>query len=115
MKKTSAALFICTVILTALALTAAFAKNMGADQIVINGGSSGKVPFPHHLHQQVIEDCMVCHKDFSQQAGSLDAAKKSGDLKSKQVMNKTCLKCHRSMKKAKQKTGPTSCKQCHKK
>jgi len=36
-----------------------------------------------------------------------------GELKKKQVMKKKCVSCHKAMKKAKQKTGPTKCSACH--
>jgi hypothetical protein len=29
------------------------------------------------------------------------------------VMNKTCLKCHRNLKKAGKAYGPVSCSKCH--
>jgi hypothetical protein len=85
----------------------------GKEEISVFGGKSGNILFPHHLHQKVVEDCQVCHVNFAQKEGALDAAKASKDLKKKQVMNKTCLKCHRALKKAGEKAGPTSCKKCH--
>ncbi|MCG8615770.1 MAG: cytochrome c family protein [Desulfobacterales bacterium] len=87
----------------------------GRETMSLYGGKSGPVAFNHHLHQTVVEDCSVCHKDFPQEEGALEATKKSGALKKKQVMNKTCVKCHRAKKKAGEKTGPVSCKKCHKK
>ena len=90
-------------------------ENMGRKEMTLFGGKSGAVDFNHHLHQAVVNDCQVCHKDFPQEKGSLEAAKKAGILKKKQVMNKTCVKCHRTKKKAGEKTGPVSCKACHKK
>jgi hypothetical protein len=85
----------------------------GREEISLYGGKSGNILFPHHLHQKAVTDCQTCHADFAQQEGSLEAAKKSGVLKKKQVMNKTCLKCHRELKKSGEPSGPTSCKQCH--
>jgi len=85
----------------------------GSKEISLYGGKSGNILFPHHVHQAVVKDCMVCHADFAQKKGALGNAKKTGDLKRKQVMNKTCLKCHRALKKAGEKAGPTSCKKCH--
>lgn len=93
----------------------ASAQDAGQETITLNGGPSGNITFPHHLHQSVVEDCMTCHKDFPQESGVLDELKKAGTLKKKQVMNATCLSCHRAMKKSGQKTGPVSCSQCHKK
>ena len=90
-------------------------QDKGRADISLFGGKSGSVAFPHHLHQTIIEDCQSCHKDFAQKEGALGAAKKAGELKKKKVMNKTCVKCHRAKKKAGEKTGPVSCKVCHKK
>ncbi len=88
-------------------------QTQGRKEISLNGGASGNVLFPHHQHQEVVTDCQTCHADFDQTEGALDAAKKANVLKKKQIMNNTCLKCHRSMKKTGEKTGPVSCKGCH--
>ncbi len=105
-------------ILTGLFLgpTLSFAgQTQGRKEISLYGGKSGPVLFPHHLHQTTVKDCQICHVDFAQKEGALEAAKKSKALKKKQVMKATCLKCHRTLKKAGEKTGPTNCKHCHKK
>ncbi len=96
-----------------LAAAIVFAQGNGEKQIDINGGKQGNITFPHHMHQAVAKDCMVCHKDFSQKPGALQASKDSGTLKKKQVMNKTCLKCHRDRKKAGKPYGPVKCSGCH--
>ncbi len=88
-------------------------KIQGREEISLYGGRSGNILFPHHLHQKVVTDCQTCHINFAQREGALEAAKTSKALKKKQVMNKTCLKCHRALKKSGEKSGPTSCKQCH--
>jgi len=85
----------------------------GSKEISINGGNKGDILLPHQLHQETLQDCQICHSIFPQEAGAIDSAKASGALKKKQVMNKTCLKCHRAMKKAGDKTGPVSCSGCH--
>ena len=85
----------------------------GREEIPLYGGKSGNILFPHHLHQKVVTDCQTCHIDFAQKEGALEAAKASEALKKKQVMNGTCLKCHRELKKEGNPSGPTSCKQCH--
>ncbi len=90
----------------------AWAENKGAEKILIQGGASGNIDFPHHKHQNTLSDCNICHAQFPQNSGAIDSLKKSGKLEKKGVMN-TCLKCHRDMAKAGKKTGPTSCKQCH--
>lgn len=102
--------------LIVLALTAciALALETGAPQMDLEGGSRGRVPFPHQAHQQTLTDCQVCHAVFAQKTGAIKAAVDAGELKKKEVMNKQCIKCHRERKRAGQPSGPTSCTQCHK-
>ncbi len=88
-------------------------ENMGAEQITVDGGSRGVVPFPHHQHQNVLGDCNVCHTLFPQEIGSIARLKKEGELVKKQVMNKHCIKCHKAKKRAGETTGPTTCAKCH--
>jgi hypothetical protein len=99
-------------ILFATGLTPAV-ENKGADQMELYGGRSGKVPFPHHQHQTVLEDCAICHEVFPQEKGAIEKLKAEGKLKRKQVMNKLCTACHKQKKRAGEKTGPVSCKDCH--
>lgn len=89
------------------------AQEQGEKQILIHGGKQGNISFPHHAHQSTIKDCMVCHTDFPQEPGALQASKKAGLLKNKQVMNETCLKCHKDRKKEGQTSGPVKCSGCH--
>ncbi len=96
-----------------LTTTVVFAQNKGGKEQLLDGGKQGNITFPHHLHQVIAKDCMVCHGDFPQKSGALKSAKDSGELKKRQVMNKICLKCHRERKKAGEKTGPTKCSGCH--
>ncbi|MCG8637701.1 MAG: cytochrome c family protein [Desulfobacterales bacterium] len=117
-RKNSIKWLICTLIGMGMLLSPGLGvaeQDKGREKMTLTGGKSGPVDFNHHLHQTVIEDCQTCHKDFPQKEGALDAAKKAGELKKKQVMNKTCVKCHRARKKAGEKSGPVSCKVCHKK
>lgn len=79
----------------------------------LEGGSRGPVPFPHHIHQNRLSDCQVCHSVFPQEALSIETLKTKGQLKPKEVMNKQCVKCHRAEKKAGNKSGPTTCTKCH--
>ncbi len=105
----------CLIALICLLLSATpvgSAEN-GAENIVLNGGTRGKVSFPHLTHQTVLQDCNKCHAVFPQETGAIDKLKQSGDLKRKQVMNKSCVKCHKTMKKDGHKTGPTTCAKCH--
>jgi len=97
--------FISTVVLAV--------ENKGPEKLQIDGGSRGAVPFTHHDHQERLGDCNACHAMFPQEPQSLAMLKKSGQLKSKEVMNKLCVKCHKTEKKAGNKTGPTTCSKCH--
>ena len=100
----------------AIASSVAFSTNeldKGAENIEMEGGKIGKVPFPHHQHQERLVDCQTCHSVFPQKAGSIEELKAQGKLKKKYVMNKLCTKCHKETKKAGKKTGPTTCAKCH--
>ena len=88
-------------------------QDKGAHDIELQGGKRGKVPFPHHQHQEKLSDCKLCHSVFPQKAGSIEELKAQGKLKKKYVMNKLCTKCHKQKKKAGQKAGPTTCAKCH--
>ncbi len=90
-------------------------ENKGAAQLTLTGGTQGGVFFPHHQHQNKLEDCQVCHSAFPQEKGAIDKMKKEGKLKSKAVMNKQCIKCHRAEKKEGNPSGPLTCSKCHKK
>jgi len=88
-------------------------ENQGAENMELEGGKRGKVPFPHRLHQKNLGDCQICHSVFPQESGAIQELKSQGTLKKKYVMNKLCTKCHRVKKKAGQPSGPTKCKKCH--
>ena len=88
-------------------------ENPGDENIEMEGGKRGKVPFPHHQHQKSLSDCQICHSVFPQESGSIEKLKAEGKLKKKYVMNKLCTKCHKQKKKAGLKSGPTSCAKCH--
>ncbi|MCG8549653.1 MAG: cytochrome c family protein [Desulfobacterales bacterium] len=105
----------CSIIagLSLIPVSGIMAQNTGRPEMTLNGGSKGPVLFKHQLHQNVVKDCAVCHKDFEKKPGALDAAKKDGILRAKQVMNKTCIACHRAKRGAGEKSGPTSCNACH--
>ncbi len=90
-------------------------ENRGADQMVLEGGGSGPVPFPHHRHQAAVAQCQACHVLFPQEKGSIEKRKAGGQLAGKQVMNKLCVQCHKELKKAGGASGPTTCTQCHRK
>lgn len=88
-------------------------QNNGPKKIDLDGGSQGVINFPHNLHQTVLGDCNACHDIFPQKAGIIKSLKEQNKLKKKQVMNGTCIKCHRAMAKTGDKSGPTSCSKCH--
>ena len=88
-------------------------ENKGAATMELEGGKRGKVPFPHHQHQNKLVDCKICHDAFPQEKGVIEKLKKAGKLKPKYVMNKQCTKCHKEKRRAGEKTGPITCKQCH--
>jgi len=108
--RTIVAILIIIVFTGALAFAV---QHQGAKDIKLDGGKKGVVDFPHHLHQNAIGDCNACHSVFPKTAGIIKELKIQKKLKKKQVMNKTCIKCHKEKKKAGVKTGPTSCSQCH--
>lgn len=89
-------------------------KNEGAERIIINGGRMGNIDFPHHQHQNVLQDCKTCHILFPQKEGSIDRLKAEKLLKKMQVMA-NCRGCHRDRKEKGLKAGPTSCTKCHNK
>ncbi len=88
-------------------------QNEGSKEIKLDGGKKGAVSFPHHMHQNTIEDCNVCHSLFPKSKGAIKESIAKKKLKKKQIMKKTCLKCHRANKKAGEAHGPTKCSSCH--
>jgi hypothetical protein len=86
---------------------------MGAKEINLDGGVKGKIDFPHQVHQDALGDCSICHSMFPMKQGTIKDLIAQGILRKKKVMNKTCLKCHRAMKKTGKATGPVSCSKCH--
>jgi uncharacterized membrane protein len=87
--------------------------NTGAAEIVLDGGTSGSVAFPHQRHQAKLADCTICHSAFPQKAGAIEELKAQGKLAKKQIMNEQCTKCHKEKKQAGEKAGPTTCTTCH--
>ena len=88
-------------------------KNRGAEQLVIDGGSKGVVPFSHYLHQTILKDCNVCHTLFPQEQGGINRLKAEGKLVKQQVMKLHCIKCHKRLKREGSPSGPTTCIKCH--
>ncbi len=105
-------LAVIALILTA-GLCIAAVENKGPAQITLKGGKRGLVNFPHHRHQNKLEDCNICHSFFPQEADAISRLKKEGKLVPKQIMNKLCIKCHKAEKQAGHSHGPTTCSKCH--
>ena len=106
----------CVILLAAAILLIcgmATAANRGPATIDVDGGSRGKVPFPHAQHQDRLTDCNVCHSAFPQETAAISKMKTKGSLKPKQVMNTQCIKCHKAEKKAGKPHGPLTCSECH--
>ncbi len=93
---------------------AAFAvQNGGAERIALKGGNRGVVPFPHHRHQNALQDCNICHSLFPQEPGGIERLKAEGKLVKQQVMKKLCIRCHRTSKRQGSRGGPITCAKCH--
>jgi hypothetical protein len=91
-----------------------FAMNRGQEKMNIDGGKRGIVPFPHHVHQKALaDDCNSCHQVFPKKSGIIKQMKTEKKLKSKEIMNTQCIKCHKDLRKKNKPHGPTSCSQCH--
>lgn len=104
-----------TTLVLATAWIGAAIQHEGAESMVLEGGSLGKVPFPHHRHQDALEgDCSVCHDQFPQEKGSIEKLKEEGKLERRDVMNQ-CQSCHRKKARAGEKAGPVRCNDCHSK
>jgi cytochrome c-type protein NrfB len=104
---------IAIVLAATIFLGATAMQNKGAAQITIDGGKRGSVPFPHHLHQDKLVDCNICHTYFPQESRAIEQLKKEGKLVRKQIMNKLCVKCHKAEKRAGNTAGPVTCSKCH--
>jgi hypothetical protein len=85
----------------------------GAAEIILEGGTSGRVSFPHQRHQEKLTDCTICHSAYPQKAGAIEELKAEGKLAKKQIMNEQCTKCHKEKLRAGEKAGPTTCTTCH--
>lgn len=91
------------------------AASAPGEMIVLHGGRTGRVAFPHLRHHEALEkDCRACHDLFPQEAGAIDKLKREGKLKKRQVMT-SCVNCHKKMIRLKTKAGPVKCRGCHEK
>ncbi len=82
----------------------------------------GDVTFSHAKHAAAsITDCKTCHHKYNgegtpKKCDECHKEKKEGKTpKMKDAAHKKCRGCHRDLKKAGKKAGPTPCKGCHKK
>ena len=90
------------------------------------------VSFPHGIHMEALdeEDCVWCHhvtdKDTGarvyrqgeeQGCGECHSARQKADTPTlREAYHAACTACHRSLiTKSRQKAGPTTCGECHKK
>jgi len=85
----------------------------GADMMQLDSGRLPAVPFPHHLHQDRLNDCSVCHAMFPQTRGAIKELQDQGKIKKQEIMNKNCIACHKERKMAGKPSGPLSCMDCH--
>lgn len=82
-------------------------------EIILYGGITGKVPFPHETHQKVVKDCKICHESYPQRVGAIHDLVKKEKLRAREIMTHQCIKCHREKNAAGETAGPVSCKKCH--
>ena len=111
-------LLIETIILVSLCLLIVFSialagSDQGADKMDLEGGSRGKVPFPHLVHQDNLGDCNLCHSVFPKVSGAIENMKAQGKLEEQYVMKKLCTTCHKKERLAGNPHGPTTCGKCH--
>ncbi len=86
----------------------------GIETIVLKGGNMGSITFPHGRHLTMFVDCKPCHELFPKESQIVDKMMNEGKMNKKAVMN-MCKKCHTDLAEKGQKTGPTACRDCHKK
>ena len=92
----------------------AVAQNTGSSVVIFEKGKMPQVAFPHHLHQQKLNnECNLCHDLFPMQAGVIKEMILQEKLKKQQVMNSKCLKCHKDRLQAGLAAGPVKCTECH--
>jgi len=127
--KTMAIIAICGAVLAFNPATGMAVTDHGPTTIILQTAKAKKpATFPHALHQKSFA-CETCHhgKDANGAQRPLAVGEKkekcttchnpamaNKSLNSlKKVAHKRCKTCHKQMKKAAQKTGPTKCKGCH--
>lgn len=95
---------ICAVV-AMLAVAVFFNTAFSADLIELQSGTR-KMIFNHKKHKDILKDCKKCHEN--------GAGGKIVKLDKRWVHEVNCKKCHVDMAAAGLKTGPVSCKGCHK-
>lgn len=112
-------LAVAGVVMAAPADTAAPAVPEGEIMIKAPEMKKPPVPFKHATHAQY--ECSKCHHTWNGEGApkkctACHGMKKEGKkLDIKEAAHQSCRGCHRDMKKAGEKTGPTPCSGCHKK
>lgn len=113
MHKNTFWLFLGCFLIILFATTTVPSENIGTADMVLEGGSTGKVPFPHHRHQKALNnDCQICHKAFPREKGVIFKLKQEKVIDKKSVMN-ACQACHKDLLSQGKPHGPTKCKECH--
>lgn len=93
---------------------AALAAGQGAQTIVFEKIKMQPVTFPHHFHQERLDNnCNLCHDMFPKQKGVIRELINQQKLKHQQVMNGKCISCHKTTAAAGKPSGPTKCTECH--
>ena len=120
MKKIVALVVMVVFLAVGVAAFGAPACPVGDLKVTKADGATKKPPvnYNHTKHSAVAPDCKSCHHTWKdgtpKKCSECHKAKKDGKaLGSKKALHKACKDCHKDMKKAGKKTGPTSCKGCH--
>ncbi len=88
-------------LLAAAMMVALYASTAMADDTIVFKAKIGDVTFPHKMHQEMLQDCALCH-------GKKEPGKMEGF--DKDAAHKLCKGCHEAKK-----AGPVKCYDCHKK
>jgi hypothetical protein len=90
------------------------AQEKGSETVIFEKGRMPAVTFPHHDHQQALNnECNACHDLFPMKEGIIKEMITQEKLKKQQVMNSKCVKCHKDRAKEGLAAGPTKCTECH--
>ena len=68
------------------------AQDKGSEIVIFEKGRMPPVSFPHHMHQQELNnDCSSCHDLFPMQKGIIKEMITQEKLMKQQVMNSRCV------------------------